>query len=240
MSNSEKLLLEGLKEHNLEDIVDEISLSRLEIFYDYMISYNKKTDLTNITEKDEVYIKHFLDSLMLFKIEEFKEAHTLVDIGTGAGFPGVPLKIINNNLDITLMDSLKKRLIFLDYIIDEMSLSDIRTLHARAEDMGNDTLRDNFEIATSRAVSRLNKLVELTLPLVAPSGIFVAMKGKDAHEELDEAENAIKMLNGRVREVIDFKLFEGDQDRSLIVIEKTAPTPKKYPRSFGKIKNKPL
>lgn len=231
-------LVNRLKEQNISV---EVDFEKLEEYYSLLKEWNEKIDLTNIIEEDEVYLKHFLDSLTLFKIPEFNEKKTLVDIGTGAGFPGIVLKTANDSLDITLLDSLNKRLIFLDEVINELNLENIKTVHTRGEEAGlDDEFREKFDIGVSRAVSRLNKLAEISLPLIKVGGIFVAMKGKNTKEEITEGEIAIEELGGKIREVIEFELIPGDHERTLVVIEKISPTPKKYPRPFGKIKNSPL
>lgn len=232
------ILVEGLEKFNI-DI--EVDFNQLNSFYQLLKEWNEKIDLTNIIEEEDVYLKHFLDSLTLFQIPEFKGKKKLVDIGTGAGFPGLPLKIVNKNLDITLLDSLNKRLIFLDTAIEDLGLKDIRTLHMRSEQAGSHKdYREKFDIGVSRAVSRLNKLVELSLPLIKVGGIFVAMKGKDLKEEVEEGQVGIEKLGGRIRDLIEFNLSDEENERSLVVIEKIKTTPRKYPRAFGKIKNKPL
>lgn len=235
---TKEFLEKKLQEQGIELNLDYDEFSK---YYDLLKEWNEKIDLTNIIEEEDVYIKHFLDSLTLFKIKEFYEDKKLIDIGTGAGFPGLPLKLANKNLDITLLDSLNKRLVFLDQVIEDLKLENIKTIHGRSETAGLDkNYREAYDIGVSRAVSRLNKLVEMSLPLIKVGGIFVAMKGKDLEEELQEAENAIKELGGQVKEIIEFELLPGDYQRTLVVIEKVKKTPKAYPRSFGKIKNKPL
>lgn len=232
------LLEKALANH---DIKLNLNLEEFESYYSLLKEWNEKIDLTNIIEEEDVYIKHFLDCLTLFKIPEFYKKKSLVDIGTGAGFPGIPLKLANKDLDITLLDSLNKRLIFLDETIRELQLTNIRTIHSRGEDAGqNEKFREKFDIACSRAVSRLNKLVEVTLPLVKVGGIFVAMKGKNVQEEVEEAKRGIETLGGKIRNIIEFNLTAGDNERALVVIEKIKATPKKYPRAFGQIKKKPL
>lgn len=233
------------------DILDE-GLKRLDIdinyneeeflkFYELLKEKNKVVDLTNIIEYEDVMIKHFLDSLTLFKFDEFKEEKTIIDIGTGAGFPGIPIKLVNKDLKITLLDSLNKRLVFLDEVIDKLNLKDIHTLHRRSEDIGNEKeYREKYDIAVSRAVSRMDKLVEMALPLVKVGGLFIAMKGKDTEDELNEALEGISILGGKVKNVVEFTLTEGENERTLIVVEKIKKTPKKYPRNFGQIKKKPL
>ena len=228
----------GLQNLNI-DI--EFDYDRFEEFYNILIEGNKKTDLTTIVEREEVDIKHFLDSMTAFMIPEFHEKKKLIDIGTSAGFPAIPLKLVNPNLDITLLDGLNKRLIFLEEVINKMNLENIKTFHSRGEDASRDKKhREKYDIAVSRAVSRLNKLVEFSLPLVKVGGIFVAMKGIDLKEELEEGKNAIEELGGKLRDVIEFNLTENENGRTLVVIEKVKRTPEKYPRQFGQIKNKPL
>ncbi|MDO5028160.1 MAG: 16S rRNA (guanine(527)-N(7))-methyltransferase RsmG [Bacillota bacterium] len=235
---SRQILDQGLKDQAIDL---DLNYQDFEKFYKLLKAGNEKTDLTNIIEEEEAYIKHFLDSLCLFKVAEFYEEKKLVDIGTGAGFPGLPLKLANPNLDITLLDSLKKRLNFLDSVIDQMDLKNIHTIHMRGEDAGKDPkMRESFDLATSRAVSRLNILVELALPLVKPGGLFVAMKGKNVDQEVQEAEKAIKTLGGSLKEVIKFNLTKDDNQRALVVIEKVKASPKKYPRAYGQIKKRPL
>lgn len=233
-----KILDDGLNRLNIDiDYSEEEFLK----FYELLKEKNKVVDLTNIIEYEDVMIKHFLDSLTCFKIPEFFEKKKLIDIGTGAGFPGIPLKLVNRDLDITLLDSLNKRLVFLDEVIETMELKDIHTLHRRSEDIGNEKdFRESYDIGVSRAVSRMDKLVEMALPLIKVGGIFVAMKGKDVKDELNEALEGISKLGGKVKNVIEFTLTEGENERSLVVIEKIKSTPKKYPRNFGQIKKKPL
>lgn len=233
-----KILDDGLNRLNIDINYNE---SEFLEFYELLKEKNKVVDLTNIIEYDDVMIKHFLDSLTCFKIPEFSEKKKLIDIGTGAGFPGIPLKLVNRDLDITLLDSLNKRLVFLDEVIDTMELKDIHTLHRRSEDIGSERqYRESYDIGVSRAVSRMNKLVEMSLPLIKVGGIFVAMKGKDVEDELNEALEGISKLGGRIRDVIEFTLTEGENERTLVVVEKVKSTPKKYPRNFGQIKKKPL
>lgn len=215
---------------------------KFEAFEQMLLSYNERMDLTNITEPDEVALKHFLDSMTIFKVGQLKEEAKVIDLGTGAGFPAIPIKLVNDKLDMTLLDSQKKRLNFLDDVIDQMDLANIRTIHSRAEDMARDKdHREGYDILVSRAVARLRVLVELGLPLVRPGGIMVAMKGKDARLELDEAGSAITKLGGIFREIKEFDLSEdGDDKRGLVIIEKVKPTPDGFPRNYGQIKKKPL
>ena len=213
----------------------------LQTFQQLMLEYNQKTDLTNITEPEDIAIKHYLDSFTAFMYDQFKTKAKVVDVGTGAGFPAIPLKLVNKELEITLLDSLNKRLIFLDHVIEQMNLEDIHTLHMRGEDAGRyNKYREQYDLGVSRAVARLNILLELSLPLVKPGGYFLAMKGKDGLNELEEARNAIDKLGAKVVDVKEFNLWDGDNNRVLILLEKIRPTDKEYPRNFGQIKKKPL
>ena len=232
------LIDKGLQKHNIDITYNE---DELEIFQQMLLDWNQKTDLTGITDPDEIAIKHFLDSFTPFKFDQFKNKATMVDVGTGAGFPAIPMKLVNKDLDITLLDSLNKRLIFLDEVIDQMVLQDIRTLHIRGEEAGqSDQYREHFDLGVSRAVARLNILLELSLPLIKVGGYFLAMKGRDGLIELDEAKDAIKILGAEVIKVEEMNLWDGENERVLILLQKTKNTPKSYPRNFGQIKKRPL
>lgn len=208
-------------------------------YYNKLIEVNKVMNLTAITEEDAVYRKHFLDSLELFRVLDLKKEYNLCDVGSGAGFPSIPLAIIDSNINVTIIDALNKRINFLNELITELGLDNAKALHFRAEDYAKDK-KEFFDIVTARAVARLNVLTELCLPLTKVGGIFVAMKGATGASELDESKNAISILGGKILEVIDFELPEEDEKRQIIVIKKIKPTPAKYPRNFNKIKEKPL
>lgn len=230
---------------NLKSRIEDFGLDSnvsvdLNKYRDLMLEWNKKINLTTITEEKEVDIKHFLDSLSLFKTKHLEGGKTLIDIGTGAGFPGVVLKIYNKDLKITLLDSLNKRIKFLNEVIDELKLDKIETVHGRAEELGrNKDFREKYDIATSRAVANLSTLLEYDLPFVKVGGYFIAMKGPEYKAELEKAENAIKKLGGELKEVIEVEL-PMDIKHYLVIIEKIAPTDKIYPRAGGKPKSKPL
>lgn len=233
---SEAALIEGLERLGIDAKVDYPTLSK---YRELLVDWNEKINLTNITEEDEVDLKHYLDSMTLFLIPEFKEASSLVDVGTGAGFPALPLKISNEKLSVCLLDPLLKRIKFLDEVVDVLDLKNVETIHIRAEEAGRDIkYREKFDLATSRAVANLSLLSEYCLPLVKVGGKFVAMKGKDVDAELEEALPAIKLLGGEVKDVIKLSLTEGENERTLIVIEKIKPTHKKYPRKTQHIKTK--
>lgn len=218
--------------------LDEEKAKQLLEYYKLLIEWNEKMNLTAITDFDEVVEKHFADSLSCIKTGVFKPGMSIIDVGCGAGFPSIPLKIALPELDFTLVDSLNKRITFLDCVIEKLELKNIRTVHARAEDSGRSELRDNFDICVARAVAILPVLCELCLPHVRPGGVFVAMKGKDAKDEIELSENALKLLGGRVESVENagIKGFEHYN----IVIKKLSETNKKYPRKAGMPIKKPL
>ncbi|EGS31296.1 16S rRNA (guanine(527)-N(7))-methyltransferase GidB [Peptoniphilus sp. oral taxon 375 str. F0436] len=197
-------------------------------------------NLTAITEDEEFNIKHFLDSLSLLKLEEIQGAKRILDLGTGAGFPGVPLKIAKKDLDITLLDSLKKRIDFLNESIEDMGLEGIRGIHARAEELSRkDDYREAFDLVTSRAVANLATLYEYCLPFVKVGGYMVAMKGPDIEGELKEGQAALKALGGELVEVKKVDLPQ-DIEHTLVLVKKVKATPKKYPRAGGKPRKNPI
>ena len=217
-------------------ITDEI-MKKLDVYYELLTKYNKHTNLTRITDKNDVYLKHFYDSLTLVKSINL-DNQKLLDIGTGAGFPGLVLKIVFPNLKVTLLDSLKKRIVFLEDVIHKLKLTDIKVVHERAEEYINNN-REKYDIVTSRAVANLRILSELCIPYITVNGYFIAMKS-EIEEELKNAKNAIDTLGTVIKETISFKLPISEDKRTLIVIKKIKQTDKKYPRKFGEIKKKPL
>lgn len=215
-------------------------LQRFDTYFKLLVEWNEKMNLTAINDEQGVAIKHFADSLTLFNFVDVKKNASIIDVGTGAGFPGVVLKIARPDIKLTLLDSLNKRLTFLDTVLNNTGL-DAELIHSRAEEGGkNSHYRDKFDFAVSRAVARLNVLSEYCLPYVKVGGLFVAMKGPNADEELDEADNALRMLGGKVENVNKFNLPCDGGERTIIVIKKIKPTPKQYPRISGKIKSQPL
>ena len=215
----------------------EEQLSKLEELYEIMIEENKVMNLTRIVSKDDVYLKHFYDSLTLIKAVKLNN-QTLLDVGTGAGFPGLVLKIVFPNLKVTLVDSLNKRIIFLKSVIEKLNLKGINAIHERIEDYAKIS-RESFDIVTSRAVASLPVLSEMCIPLVCEKGLFIPMKA-DAKDEIKSSQNAIKTLGGVLRDTILFKLPKDAGERTLIIIEKINKTSVKYPRKFSEIKKKPL
>ena len=232
--NDMKEKLSQININNSDEIIDK--------FYKYtklLLEWNKKINLTSITEQDEIILKHFIDSLM---IESYiKDNSKIVDIGTGAGFPGIPLRLVNDTYDITLVDSLNKRINFLNAIIDNIGLKNIKTIHARAEEFAHDNIiREQYDVAVSRAVAQLNVLLEYLLPLVKVGGYCICMKGKNIESELKDSEKALKILGGKIEKNIQFKLLNTDIDRSIIIIKKVKKTPNKFPRKAGMPSKNPI
>jgi 16S rRNA (guanine527-N7)-methyltransferase len=219
--------------------VSEEQLHSFQLYFEHLVSYNEKVNLTAITKKDEVYLKHFYDSLTILTNVNLKDHARLCDVGAGAGFPSVPLKIMRPDIDITIVDSLGKRIDFLNSLYKELNLVGIKAVHSRAEDFSLEH-RESFDYVTARAVARLNVLAELCIPLVKLGGAFISMKGTTGFEELQEANNSIKTLGCIQKELIHFSLPEEGGERNIIVFEKVKQTPLKYPRNYGQIKKKPL
>ena len=206
-----------------------------EKYYKLLREWNKKINLTSITEKEEVYLKHFEDSLIGEKF--IKKGSTVIDIGTGAGFPSLPIKIVREDINLTLNDCLNKRLIFLSEVIKELNLKNVRTLHSRAEDLKRE---EKYDYALSRAVARLCTLCEYCLPFVKVGGYFISYKANDSEEEIKEAEKAIITLGGKIEEIKEIKLTNEDIVRKLIFIKKIKECDKKYPRGKNLPKTKPI
>lgn len=216
--------------------LSDSQLKKLEQYYKLLIQWNEKINLTAITDEKGVAVKHFADSLSLFNFVDIPQGSSVIDVGAGAGFPGVVLKIARPDINLTLLDSLKKRLNFLDEVLSALSL-DATLIHSRAEDGGqNIDLRESFDFTISRAVARLNILSEFCIPYTRLAGKFIALKGPDAQNEIEDAKRAIQILGGKITKIYSFSLpFDGG-DRNIIEIEKDRPTPDKYPRPYGKIK----
>ncbi len=210
-------------------------------YKELVLEWNKKFNLTAITEDEEFNIKHLYDCLLLLKADEIKNAKTIVDVGTGAGFPGIVLAICLPNIEFTLVDSVNKKVRFLDIVVEELNLKNVKTIHGRSEELARDEkYRDNFDVCVSRAVASLDTLSEYCLPLVKKDGYFISMKGSKAEEELNQAEDAIRILSAKFDKKIDYTLTEDDHNRSLIFLKKINSTGKKYPRAGGAPRNKPL
>ena len=211
------------------------------IYYELLVVWNAFMNLTAITDFDEVCKKHFVDSVSLIKAMDLTKEMSVIDIGTGAGFPGIPLKIVFPNLKITLLDSLNKRIKFLDTVIEELALANINTLHGRAEDFAKPgKLRETYDLCVSRAVANLSTLSEYCLPYVKVGGFFVSYKSEKIEEESEAAKKAISILGGKVKDQVAFHLPDSDIYRNLYMIEKVKETNKKYPRKAGLPSKEPL
>lgn len=221
----------------------EINLSDEEIekfilYKDELKKWNEKINLTAITDDEEIILKHFIDSLTINKY--IGNNAKLIDVGTGAGFPGIPIKIIRSDIDVTLLDSLNKRIIFLKDIIQKTNLKNICCVHGRAEDIAKEkNYRESYDVVTARAVANLSTLSELCLPFLKVNGVFVCMKGNSI-EEIDEAQKAIEILGGKIEKIDTFKLPESDIERNIIVIRKIKNTPDRYPRKAGTPAKEPI
>ena len=225
----------------LDIVLDQEQIDQFDKYYEILVEWNKVMNLTGITEYQEVVEKHFLDSLSIVKVMDMDQAERVIDIGTGAGFPGIPLKIAFPKLDIVLLDSLNKRIRFLDHVIEELGLEGIRTIHGRAEDYARDgKYRERFDLCVSRAVANLSSLSEYCLPYVKVGGRFVSYKSGDIEEEVNDASKAIALLGGKKERIEKFQLPDTDIQRSFVVIRKTKNTQKRYPRKAGMPTKEPL
>ena len=231
---NKKLFLKEVE--HLGIFLTEKQINDLDTYYKLLISYNNNVNLTAITKEEDVYLKHFYDSLTLFKGIDLKENLKICDLGTGAGFPGLVLKIVFPNLSITLVDSLEKRIKFLDLVIKELELKNIKTVHSRIEEFKE---IEAFDVVVSRAVSKINILLELGCRIPKVNGLFVFMKG-NVLKELKSAKNALKVLNYSLEKIINFKLPIEESERNIVILKHTSPTSNKYPRQFSIIKKKPL
>jgi len=234
-----EILFESAKNFSL--ILSDRQLEQFEIFYRRIIEWNEKINLTAITEEKDFAVKHIVDSLSAWDEKIFSGVGKVIDVGTGAGFPGIPLKIFKPELEIILLDSLAKRVNFLQEVVAELKLQGVTCLHGRAEDLaGQKNFREQFDLATSRAVARLNVLAEYCLPFVKVGGVFAALKGKKFSEEIAEAVAAVKILGGGEINFAEKKLPDFPDVRAVVYIDKIKATPKKYPRKAGTPLKNPL
>ncbi len=230
----------------MKDLCQEIGIllekKQIEQFYFYMeqlLTWNKKINLTAITQPEEIIVKHFVDSMTIAK--QIGENAKLIDVGTGAGFPGIPLKIIREDIEITLLDSLNKRIRFLDEVIQNLQLTKIECVHARVEEIGkNKKFREKFDYATSRAVANLSTLSEYLMPLVKVNGYVISMKGSHIEEEIQQSKKAISILGGKMETIKTFTLPKSEIKRNILIIRKVKPTPSQYPRKPGTPSKEPI
>ena len=223
--------------------LNEKQINQFNQYFTSLIEANQHVNLTRITEENDVYLKHFFDSVTpLFMFDElFRLGSEVCDVGAGAGFPSIPLKIIKPEIKVTIVDSLGKRLTFLQELVDKLDLKDVTLVHGRAEDVGqNKQYREQFDLVTARAVANMAVLSEYCLPLVKKDGNFIALKGPKADDELKDSQKAITTLGGKVSEVEELQLPYSDEERTLILVQKVKMTPKKYPRQAGTPHRKPI
>lgn len=238
MTNKE-LLKKGITEFNID--VDEKMIDDFSIYREILVEWNQKMNLTGIEDEKEVFIKHFLDSVSIFKNGYIKDNMKVIDVGTGAGFPGLPMKIAKRSLDVTLLDSLNKRINFLQEVCKKIYIDDVEFIHGRAEDFGQDeNYREQYDIATARAVAGLPVLMEFCVPFVKVGGYFICLKGPNADLELEESKKAMETLEVKFIEKIDIKLPEIELNHNILVFEKIQNTPSKYPRKAGKPSKSPI
>lgn len=233
------ILVQAAKEYNLE--LTEGQVSDFTNYFEMLVEWNEKINLTALTEPGDVAVKHMIDSLSCYDAGVFKHGASVIDVGTGAGFPGLPLKIFRPDLKLTLFDSLNKRILFLQAVAEKLGIHDISFIHSRAEDGGkNKQFREQYDIAVSRAVAKLNVLCEWCLPFVAVGGFFVALKGSRYNQELEEATGALQRLGGEITKIEKVKLPGLDDVRAIIYIKKIKKTPPAYPRRPGTAEKNPL
>jgi len=231
-----EMFIEELKKQNID--LNQRQIEQFSIYYNELIEWNKRINLTSITDQKEVYLKHFYDSLTLAFDYQLNN-QSICDIGAGAGFPSIPLKIVYPSLKITIVDSLHKRITFLQHLSNVLDLTNVEAIASRAEEYGR-VHREKFDIVSARAVARLHILDELCLPLVKLNGVFIALKGSKGKEEVEEASNGIQQLGGKIEKVVDFNLPISHDERINIYIRKVKKTSSLYPRHYSKIKKTPL
>lgn len=236
---NEQLFIQSLKEHGME--LNETQTAQFRKYFETLVEWNEKMNLTAITDLEGVYLKHFYDSVSAAFYYDFTKIESLCDVGAGAGFPSIPLKICYPHLKVTIVDSLNKRITFLNHLSEQLNLTDCHFVHARAEEFGqHPAYREHFDAVTARAVARLNVLSEYCLPLVKVGGHFLALKAAAADEEYQEAEKAVKILGAALKEQFDYHLPIENSERTLFVFEKIKHTPKKYPRKSGVPNKSPI
>ncbi|MCA0984895.1 16S rRNA (guanine(527)-N(7))-methyltransferase RsmG [Halobacillus yeomjeoni] len=231
--------LKALKEQGIE--LNDNQLQQFQRYFEILVEWNEKMNLTAITDQEGVYLKHFYDSLTAAMYFDFSEPLRICDVGAGAGFPSLPLKIAFPHVKVTIVDSLKKRITFLNHLAHELGLDDVAFYHDRAENFGkNAKFREGYDLVMARAVARMSVLSELCLPLTSKGGHFMAMKGPGLAEELEDAKVAIQTVGGEVKDIHTFSLPEEESERNIAIIEKRRKTPKKYPRKAGTPNKAPI
>lgn len=236
---NEQQFIEALRAKGIE--LSERQIEQFRTYFTELVEWNEKMNLTAITDEPSVYLKHFYDSITAAFYVDFSKEMTVCDVGAGAGFPSIPLKICYPHIELTIVDSLNKRITFLNHLANELQLENVHFVHARAEEFGkNKAYREQFDLVTARAVARLSVLSELCVPLVKKGGQFVAMKGAAGPEELVDAKSALNILGVELVEQFDFELPEEDSERTIYVFDKVKTTPKKYPRKPGTPNKSPL
>ncbi len=237
--NNRELLKEGLDKFGIA--TNDKILNDFSIYREILVEWNQKMNLTGIEDERQVYIKHFLDSVSCVTNGYIKDGISIIDVGTGAGFPGMPLRICLNNIKLTLLDSLNKRINFLQEVSNNLEIDDIKFIHGRAEDFGKDLeYREQYDVATARAVAGLPVLMEFCVPFIKVGGYFVCLKGPNANLELEESKGAMEALGIEFIEKIDIELPDSDLDHNILVFKKVKNTPEKYPRKAGKPAKSPI
>jgi 16S rRNA (guanine527-N7)-methyltransferase len=234
-----EILIQGSRSYGIE--LDEVQVEQFILYKDLLKEWNEKINLTAITEDEDIIKKHFIDSISIAKSGLFKEGMKIIDVGTGAGFPGIPIKIIYPGIDVCLLDSLNKRINYLNEVIEKLQLKGISTIHGRAEDIARKPeFRESFNIATARAVANMAVLSEYCIPFVKTGGYFAAMKGPSVDEELKESKNAIGTLGGRLVNIINTEIPGEEMEHKIVIVEKVSSTIEKYPRKPAQIEKKPI
>ena len=237
MKNYNTILFDETKKNGME--LSDKQIAQFNLYYELLTAKNKVMNLTAITEYNDVVKKHFIDSMMISRVLDMKKINSLCDVGTGAGFPGIPLKIVYPHLHLTLVDSVGKRVNFLSEVVEKLGLEDVEAIHSRTEDLAhNSKYREKYDLVTARAVASMNVLAEYCIPYAKIDGYFAAYKSGNIEEEIENAKNAVKTLGGKIEKMDMFELYE--MGRSIVLIRKVNSTPKKYPRKAGTPSKNPL
>ena len=237
MKDYNTLLLDETKKNGME--LSDKQIAQFNLYYELLTAKNKVMNLTAITEYNDVVRKHFIDSMMISRVLDMKKINSLCDVGTGAGFPGIPLKIVYPHIQLTLVDSVGKRVNFLSEVVEKLGLEDVETIHSRTEDLAhNQKYREKYDMVTARAVASMNVLAEYCIPYAKIGGYFAAYKSGNIEEEIENAKNAVKILGGKIEKTDVFEIYE--MGRSIVLIKKASSTPKMYPRKAGTPSKNPL